>query len=262
MEQTAQTDQTEQTQRTQQTEKTEQNKRTQQTDQIDAQDTVIMACSSLITHVNAAQKKMGTHFKIIPLDRRLHAEPLKMRESILQKMDELPEEVHTVLVAMGFCGGSWRDVTLKRRIVFPLVDDCITLLLHTDDEQHSDLKEPGHLYFRDADDQRNTFAGMLGPLCQKHGEDEGKRIFRSWFKNYTTLDVIDTGAYNCHSPAYQEAARRNAAAIGCQLALVKGSNRILEKLVSGTWDSQFFVGWPDETTTGLDFLDSFNNARK
>ena len=33
-----------------------------------------------------------------------------MREHILVKISELPQEVDTVLVAMGFCGGSWQDV--------------------------------------------------------------------------------------------------------------------------------------------------------
>ena len=45
-----------------------------------------------------------------------------MREHILVKISELPQEVDTVLVAMGFCGGSWQDVCCDKRLVIPRVD--------------------------------------------------------------------------------------------------------------------------------------------
>ena len=97
------------------------------------ENTVIFACTSLLLHVEAAQKKMGTDFPVINLDRRLHMEPEKMREQISEGLKKLPEGIGTVLVGMGFCGGSWDQIRAKQRVVIPKVDDCITILLHTDD---------------------------------------------------------------------------------------------------------------------------------
>lgn len=211
--------------------------------------TIIMACSSLRHHVKAAQQRMGTSFEVVELNRALHAKPARMRDKIIETMAGLPPQIETVLVGMGFCGGSWNQVQLNHRVVIPKVDDCITLLLHTDDTRHANLKKPGHFYFRDSDTGAYTLRGMLKRLCEKHGREEGKSIFKSWFKNYTNADIIDTGAYDCHSPAYLEKARQNADLIHCALGHVSGSNRILEKMVSGRWDEQFLVLYPNIPVT-------------
>ena len=203
--------------------------------------TVILACSSMLLHVAAAQEKMGTDFKVIELDRDLHTEPEKMRLHIMEALERLPGQIETILVAMGFCGGSWDKVPATRRIVIPKVDDCITLLLHTDDTPHGNLKQAGHMYFRDCDSGKYSIEAMKNRICQEYGMEIGTSIFGSWFASYTNADIIDTGVYDCYSEAYAEEAQKNADLIRCVLDYVTGSNRILEKLVSGRWDSQFLI---------------------
>lgn len=201
--------------------------------------TIIMACSSMRLHVEAAQQRMGTSFKVVELNRALHSEPARMRDKIIETMANLPTQIDTILVGMGYCGGSWNQVRLDHHVVIPQMDDCITLLLHTDDTRHANLKKTGHFYLRDSDRGDYTIKAMLRRLCEKHGTEDGTSIFNSWFKNYTNADIIDTGAYDCHSEAYVEHARQNADLIRCSLGYVNGSNQILEKLVSGRWDDQF-----------------------
>lgn len=208
---------------------------------IDRNNTIVLACSSMLLHVAAAQEKMGTDFEVIELDRDLHSEPEKMRLHIIETLNRLPGQIETVLVAMGFCGGSWDRVPAVQRIVIPKVDDCITLLLHTDDTPHGNLKQTGHMYFRDCDGGKYSIEAMKDKICQKYGMEIGTSIFGSWFASYTNADIIDTGAYDCYSEAYVEEAQRNADLIRCDLEYVTGSNRILEKLVSEQWDSQFLI---------------------
>ncbi len=215
--------------------------------------TVALCCGSLRLHLDAAQKKAGTDYQVIELDRRLHAEPKKMRQRIIETMKDLPEQVETVLVCMGFCGGSWENIQVKKRVVIPKVDDCITLLLHRDDAQHINLKKRWHIYFRDGDEGAFSIQGIKDGLCTKHGVEKGTSIFESWFANYTNADIIDTGVYDCHSDAYVKEAKKNADLIQCELAYVKGSNRILEKLVAGQWDDQFLVLTPGTRSKAQDF---------
>ena len=85
-----------------------------------------MACGSLKRHIDAAQKKEGTAYPVIEMDSRLHAEPKDMREALFAKMEQLPEDADTVLLAMGLCGGSVSERPLPVRLVMPRVDDCIT----------------------------------------------------------------------------------------------------------------------------------------
>lgn len=221
--------------------------------QLHPEHTVILSCSSLLLHVEAAQTKMHTRFPVVNLDRRLHAEPKRMRSSILETLDALPPSCETVLAAMGYCGGSWNHIPLSRRVVIPKVDDCITLLLHTDDTPHGNLKEAGHMYFRDCDTGAYSIESMKEEICRTYGMEFGTSIFGSWFQNYTNADIIDTGVYDCYSEEYVTEAQKNADLIRCSLGYVEGSNRILEKLVSGQWDAQFVVLESGQEMTEQDF---------
>ena len=145
--------------------------------QLHPEHTVILSCSSLLLHVEAAQTKMHTRFPVVNLDRRLHAEPKRMRSSILETLEALPPSCETVLAAMGYCGGSWNHIPLSRRVVIPKVDDCITLLLHTDDTPHGNLKEAGHMYFRDCDTGAYSIEGMKEEICRTYGMEFGTSIF-------------------------------------------------------------------------------------
>ena len=51
---------------------------------------IIMTCSSLRRHVDAAQKKENTAYEVYELDSRLHAEPKEMRAAVFEAMENLP----------------------------------------------------------------------------------------------------------------------------------------------------------------------------
>lgn len=215
---------------------------------------VILACSSLERHIDAAQTKMKTSYPVVTVDRKYHVDPKQMRQQIIETMQNLHSEADTVLVAMGFCGGSWNAVDSDRRIVIPRVDDCITLLLHTDDAWHPNLKQMGHLYLRDSDTASYSLTAMQQKLCDEYGRQNGMDIFHSWFESYTDVDVIDTGEYDCYSEHYVTEAQKNADLIQCRLNYVKGSNLLLEKLVSGHWDQQFLIVEPGQMLSNRDFI--------
>lgn len=215
---------------------------------------VILACSSLNRHVDAAQEKMKTDYPVIDVDRKYHEDPKQMREQLMEKLRSLPSEIDTVLVAMGFCGGSWEAIPFEKRVVIPRVDDCITLLLHTDNTWYPNLKKAGHLHLRDTDTAEYSLEAMQRKLCEQYGGMNGSMIFNSMFANYTNVDIIDTGVYDCYSEEYVTEAQRNADLIRGILDYVEGSNLLLEKLVSGQWDQQFIVAEPGQLLSNQNFL--------
>ncbi len=103
---------------------------------------VILSCSTLTDYVQAAQQACGTDFPVVFLDRKYHVDPAQMREHILATLRDLPEEFDTVLVAMGFCGGSWQDVVCPKKLVMPRVDDCVSLVMTTTERVNPCTKEP------------------------------------------------------------------------------------------------------------------------
>ena len=217
--------------------------------------TVILSCESLEVYVAAAQKTTGTTYPVIWLKQKYHEEPAVMRSHILETIASLPKEVDTVLVAMGFCGGSWNAVTADRRIVLPRVDDCISLLLHTDDVYHPNLKQMGHMYMLDGDPDKFSPELMFQQASEKHGTEEARYLFDMWFTNYSYLDIVDTGMADCYSEAFVEMAQRSADLIKCDLDYTVGSNHLLEKLVSGQWDEQFLMAEPGHKIAHKDFFE-------
>ncbi len=216
--------------------------------------TVILSCESLEVYVAAAQKMAGTTYPVIWLKQKYHEEPAVMRSHILETIASLPKEVDTVLVAMGFCGGSWDSVIADRRIVLPRVDDCISLLLHTDDTYHPNLKQMGHMYMLDGDPDKFSPELMFQQACEKYSKEEARYLFDMWFANYSYLDIVDTGMADCYSEAFVEMAQRSADLIKCDLDYTVGSNLLLEKLVSGQWDKQFLVAQAGHAIAHVDYL--------
>lgn len=216
---------------------------------ITPENTVIFSCSSLAYPAMKAQEKMGTEFPVVYLPRELHADPSKMRECILAKLAELPDSVETVLVAMGFCGGSWRDIRSSRRIVMAYVDDCVTLLLTNDGERRFDRKVPGHIYYNVKDPEALSIEKIFYRIAEARDlpEDLRERYKKDWQDLYESVDIVETGLWDARSPKYVETARRDAVFLDAELHFVPGSNRLLEKLVAGDWDGQFEIMEPGET---------------
>lgn len=210
---------------------------------------VILACSSMARQVAAAQRKMGTDYPVRCVDRRYHAEPKEMRLKLIEALGGLAGEFDTVLVAMGFCGGSWESVYAPLRVVAPRADDCITILLNTDGAPHENLKEPGHIYIRDTDTGRYSLEGLRESVCERYGREQGLALFDKWFASYTHADIIDTGTYDSRAEDFLAQARRGAEIARCELRHVPGGSVVLEKLVSGDWDDLFVVAEAGETLT-------------
>lgn len=215
----------------------------------DKMNAVILSCQTLTAYVQKAQEACGTDFPVIELDRQYHVEQEKMRRHIMETLQQLPDEIDTVLVAMGFCGGSWQDVSCAKTIVLPRIADCVALSLTTPEQYAPDLKEPGHMYLFGDGETGFSVTAIYDNLYQEHGKVMADIIFNQYFENYYHLDIIDNGLYDCYDPEYVAKAQGEADRIHAQLDFVPGSNLLLEKLVSGVWDHQFLVVAPGVNIT-------------
>ena len=212
--------------------------------------TVIIACSSLTEYVEEAQHRCGTALPVIYMDRLYHRDPGEMRGHILAALAEkIPEGTDTVLVCMGFCGGSWEGVAAPVRMVLPRVDDCVSLLLQTGDTPVSDLKQPGHLYVRAKDPRTESFRRIFEHLTAAVDEETKARYHEDWKQLYSHIDILDTGINGSRRPGYAEAVQQDADWLNAQVEYVKGGTYLLEKLLRGDWDSQFLVLTPAEPVT-------------
>ena len=256
---------------------------------------VILTCSSLKDHIDAAQAAMGTSWPVVVVDRSHHVEPAEMKQVVSEAIARIMQEYSgsksvrsgqrstesnagrqgadnkagpqgagnsaeplTVLVSMGFCGGTWDHVSFPCRVVIPRADDCISIMLTSDDKLIPNRKEIGHLYLYEKDPADFSALKMLrdgGTAEESYRNMSREDLFRYWFGNYHAMDIIDTGLNPCYEESYVEAAQKEADAINAQLGYAQGSNHLLEKLVSGRWDEQFIVAEPGKLIKHSDFFD-------
>ena len=218
---------------------------------MDKNKTVILSCTSLKDHVELTQKKLKTEYPVIYLSRLYHRDPAEMREHVISALEGLDPKVDTVLVSMGFCGGSWDKVKVPCRLVIPRIDDCISLLLQTTDEPVSDLKKPDHLYVKDKDPEKESFRGIFERMTRDTDEETKKRYHEDWMRYYHEIDIIETETNDSRRPEYAAAVKKDADWLQADLAYVPGSTHLLEKLISGDWDEQFMVFGPGEITGSI-----------
>lgn len=216
----------------------------------------ILSCGNLVPYVVAALKKYQLTMPIVSLDMNLHVEPKKMRQAAIDAFaNRIPQNCDTILVAQGYCGGVWENVKAPKKMVFPRVDDCVSIALATDDKYIPNRKKMRHFY------DFNILSGLFSPqklyrsMVKQYGESRTKDLFELWFKDYHALDVVDTGLEDLNTPEMTEKIEKSARLIGAKAHRVPGSNRILEKLVTGRWDEQFVVKQPYETISMADFID-------
>ncbi len=214
--------------------------------------TVIISCTSLADNLKCAQEKMGANYQVYFIDRKYHIDPTIMREKILNTIKELPKAVDTVLVSMGFCGGSWGNISVDKRIVIPRVDDCISLQLHTKETSGVNLKKGNCMYMTGSDSYATSHQNMKERLCERMGAEDGEATFNKWFAGFDKISIIETGTYEMHDKEFLALAEQNTNAINAEIEYVRGSNIILEKLVAWKWDEQFIVCDPNKK---LDFND-------
>ena len=218
---------------------------------MDKNKTVILSCTSLKDHVELTQKKLKTEYPVIYLSRLYHRDPAEMREHVISALEGLDPKVDTVLVSMGFCGGSWDKVKVPCRLVIPRIDDCISLLLQTTDEPVSDLKKPDHLYVKDKEPEKESFRGIFERMTRDTDEETKKRYHEDWMRYYHEIDIIETETNDSRRPEYAAAVKKDADWLQADLAYVPGSTHLLEKLISGDWDEQFMVFGPGEITGSI-----------
>lgn len=210
---------------------------------------VILSCQTLTEFVRQAQLACHTDFPIVELNREYHSDPAKMRVHILETHSLLPADIDTVLVAMGFCGGSWQDVSCSQTVVIPKVADCVALALITPERYAPDLKEPGHMYLFGKDNSGFSIHSIYDSLLEKYDKEMADIVFDMYFEHYYHVDIIDNGLYDCYDLDFVKKAQKDADRIHSELDFVPGSNILLEKLVSGKWDSQFLVVPPRTNIT-------------
>jgi hypothetical protein len=187
-----------------------------------------------------------------------HTNPGSLRKEIQGKIDSVPAQYDAVLLGYGLCGNSASGLKARSMpLVIPRVHDCCTIFLGGRKEF---LKYFGQTpsaewytacyyerlgcWYRDypllnlaPGGSEETHEGLV----EKYGEENARYIMETMnaasavdFLTYIELPGLDDSDT-------REAFIRHAEKIGKKPRFIKGSTRLIDKMLSGEWNEEEFL---------------------
>ena len=151
------------------------------------------------------------------------------------------EPVGDLVFGFGYCGGGLKGLASEeRRLVFPRVDDCISLLLRAGDNGGSTSRDARSYYLTKGwfCHNSNVSEGRQ-PVGSRYGPERAAQLRRLAFAHYERVSLIATGAYDVDEWVGESEAF--AAELDLENAIVRGSVDLLERLFLRAWDTDDIV---------------------
>lgn len=149
--------------------------------------------------------------------------------------------VDDVLLALGYCGNGLQGlVSRTARLVFPRVDDCISLFLNHGCSR-SEIVRDAHAFYLTKGwlAHNNALLDSHTEWVRRYGPEKAHYLRKASMAAYRRYTLIDTGAYDV--PEQLPAVQKMADDLELEHTLVPGSLQLLERLVAGPWDSEVVV---------------------
>jgi hypothetical protein len=188
------------------------------------------------------------------LDVGLHRSPDKLREALRAAVAANDEPGVTIVLGYGMCSkGVLGLKTEHATMVVPRVDDCIALLLGSNEAFAEQARQESGTYYlaRGYIEACDTPFSEYERMAEKYGPERAERLSRMMLEHYTRLVLIDTGRYDL--APFREYAERFAKFYDLRLEEVPGTTRLVDMLVAGEWDDSFLVVPPGREITLDDF---------
>lgn len=202
--------------------------------------TVIIACSVLQDELDMVFEELGYSFPCIWIPQGLHNTPELLREKLQEILDSI-SHAGRIILCMGYCGNA--VLGLKNgscELVMPKVEDCITLLLGSQERRRKMAEEEGTYFLTKGWIQGGrTIWNEYEHLKMRCGAVRAVRLLREMMKNYSRLVILDTGAYKISEVRGEAEKTADILALRCQTA--EGTVEYLKELVSGPWPEQRFL---------------------
>ncbi len=208
--------------------------------------TVGIACNTLKDEIMMVVKEFEIDYPILWIVSGMHTTPEKLNKAIQSQIDCVGN-VDDIILLFGSCGNCLHGLKSdEARIIFPRVDDCISLFLGGNPKK-AELEKEGHSYYITKgylESEANIWTDYTRTVA-RHGEEKATRIMRLMLKNYQKLRIIDTGAFDLED--FVEETKPMAAKLELEHEVIPGALNILVKALRGQWDEDFVTIQPGES---------------
>ncbi len=154
--------------------------------------------------------------------------------------------VTQAVLALGFCGKGLQGLGSERvELVFPRVDDCISLFLNHGCTREAIPRDTRSYYvtrgwFRHDSSLSQAFVD----LAERFGPERAATLRRAMFAGYERVSLIDTKAYDVGDCL--DVSRAYAAELELEHKVVEGSTQLLRRLFAGERNSEIVTIAPGE----------------
>jgi len=210
--------------------------------------TVIIACHTIADELNNLINETGCTYPVLWIQSGLHNSPELLKKHLQEELDHL-SNVDQVLLAFGYCGNALLELTPPSyKMIFPRVDDCISLLLGSSRNRKEISGAMGTYFLTKGwlENERNIWFEYQETV-KRHGKTRTDQIYKLLLKHYERLGIIETGAYQLES--ILETTHTIAETLELKHEVIPGTLEYLKKLLTGPWDEEFVIINPGETVT-------------
>lgn len=239
---------------------------------------VILACEMIEDEVRLALEALPPEDRppVVWVESGLHERPEKLQAALrglIEKLDEGAQTgravavpsvrpgpgpaaarrqevvvgpVEEVLLALGFCGSALNGLSARHvSLVFPRVDDCISLLLNRGCVREQVPRNPRHYYLtRGWFSHESSLKQAFDDWERRYGPERAAQLRKTMFAGYERVNLIDTQAYDVQECL--DHSRSIADDLELEHGIVQGSVQLLERLFRGERDSEIVVVPPEE----------------
>ena len=202
----------------------------------------IIACKTIRDEVESVRGDIEAEY----CDGFLHDTPDQLRQALKERVAATPEG-STVLLGYGRCSNGVVGLEAgSRRLVLPVCDDCIAMLLGSRRAYAREFADhPGTFYYtrgwiEELEDPYREYLKMIPRV----GEEKARMVAHMMLESYTRVAIIDTGTYDLEM--CESYVQTVSDFYDLPVAHLRGSLRLLEKLVRGPHDGEFIVVEPGE----------------
>ncbi|MDR0620474.1 MAG: DUF1638 domain-containing protein [Deltaproteobacteria bacterium] len=215
-------------------------------------DTILVACETIEDEVNRALEENSLNHKVVWLEGGLHNNPDRLRSRIQEVFDQVNGQCQKLLVSLGYCGGGVSDLRTGDYLsVFPLVDDCISLLLGSMEARRRHSRPA--TYFLTAGWMRheNNVVKSYRTTVERYGEKRADRINKLMLKNYRRFGLVETGCFDLDGAVEKIAPL--AAKMEMRVEALPSDRTWLDLLVAGPHDDpSLFLTLPPRSELSFD----------
>lgn len=213
----------------------------------------VIICEALIKETRPLLPQ-GVTYVTLPIG--LHVNPKELNHALQQKILEVGPNSETILLGYGLCGQS--VVGLKSphsRIVIPRVDDCVSMLLGSENRRRQAERAAGTYYLTKSwiESGDHLFADY-DEMAARLGAERAFRIFSNTLEHYECLALIAMGK-DPPSQAERAYCQQLAARFNLRFEVIKGSIHVMSEMIRGRWDGGMIVAPPGKAISLADFLD-------